>query len=149
MHESEVHRLTDVLPIGTVLERHAGRRGVARLRAAIATLEGGVRMTRSELEDGFLAFIAERDLPRPETNVRVDTPAGPVEVYCLWRRGGLVVELDGRAVHATRRAFHRDPARRRALTVAGFSVVVVTARHIRLEADRLEADLRALTVGPR
>lgn len=106
-------------------------------------------MTRSELEDGFLAFIAERDLPRPETNVRIDTPAGPVEVDCLWRRSGLVVELDGRAMHATRRAFHWDPARRRALTVAGFSVVVVTARHIRRDADRLEADLSALRPGPR
>jgi very-short-patch-repair endonuclease len=147
VHECEVLRLADAMSVESFLDRHSGRRGVGRLRAAIATLEGGALRTRSPLEDRFLAFVAERGLPRPETNVRVRTPTGPVEVDCLWRASGLVVELDGRAYHDTRRGFDRDPARRRALAVAGLNVVVVTSRHLARDADTLESDLRALTAA--
>jgi very-short-patch-repair endonuclease len=65
-----------------------------------------------------------------------------LEVDCLWRREGVLVELDGRDVHDTVRAFERDRARDRALTVAGWRVVRVTWRQLEGEAGALASDLR-------
>ena len=101
-------------------------------------------VTRSELEDRFLAFLDARGLPRPEVNVLVQG----IEVDCLWREQRVVVELDGHASHATRATFESDRARDRMLAVAGHSVVRVTWRHLHQEADCLDEDLRALLKLP-
>jgi very-short-patch-repair endonuclease len=67
-----------------------------------------------------------------------------VEVDCLWRDQGVIVELDGHASHSTRATFESDRARDRMLAVAGHRVVRVTWRHLHQDADSLDADLRAL-----
>ena len=145
VHQAEIHRLLDVHSLTSLMERHRGRRGIARLRLTLAELaQTGARVTRSELEDRFLAFVARAGIRAPETNVPLDVDGRWFEVDCLWRAEGVVVELNGYAVHGTRRAFETDSERLRALQAAGLSAIPVTWRQLTRTADQLERDLRTL-----
>jgi hypothetical protein len=67
---AEARELTDLVPLPTLLTRHRGRRGVARLREIVADRRLGLDITRSELEIDFQNFLRQRGLPRPELNGR-------------------------------------------------------------------------------
>ena len=144
MHEAEFLRLADALSLDDLVGRHRGERGTKTIRTILVDGRIGDSITRSELEDRFLAFLDARGLPRPEVNVLVQG----IEVDCLWREQRVVVELDGHASHTTRATFESDRARDRMLVVAGHSVVRVTWRHLHQEADSLDEDLRALLKLP-
>src|SRR5204863_6405115 len=125
-HRAEVLRLLDVSDVERLLAP-ARSRGARNLRAALATLAPAApAVTRSELEERFLALAAEAGLPRPEVNAMV---AGH-EVDFLWRDQRLIVETDGAATHLTPTAFEEDRRRDAALQVAGFRVVRFTSRQI-------------------
>jgi very-short-patch-repair endonuclease len=66
------------------------------------------------------------------------------EADCAWIGPRLIAELDGRATHATRRAFERDRARDRALLVAGWRTTRVTWRQLHGDPDGLAEDLQRL-----
>jgi predicted transcriptional regulator of viral defense system len=140
MHEAEFLRLSDARSLDDLVYRHAGERGAGVIRKIIEDEHIGLAVTRSQLEDRFLAFLDARDLPRPEVNVLVQG----VEVDCLWREQRVIVELDGHASHATRATFESDRTRDRRLTVAGLRTIRVTWRHLHQDADGLASDLRAL-----
>ena len=89
-------------------------------------VEAGRAFTRSEAELKMLRLIRSADLPTPRVNARV---AG-YEVDFLWPDQRLVVEVDGHAYHANRRAFERDRERDAALAAAGITVVRVTWRQL-------------------
>jgi hypothetical protein len=108
----------------------------------------GTRLTRSELEDRFLAFLAAAGLPRPATNVWLRPGGRWIEADCLWHGPRLIVELDGHATHATRSAFESDRARDRALTAAGWRVIRITWRQLRDEPEAIARDLRAALDHP-
>jgi hypothetical protein len=144
MHEAEFLRLTDPLSLDDLVHRHRGERGTKTIRTILEEGRIGATVTRSELEDRFLAFLDARGLPRPEVNVLVQG----IEVDCLWRAERVIVELDGHASHATRATFESDRARDRTLSVAGHRVVRVTWRHLHQDADSLDEDLRALLSLP-
>jgi hypothetical protein len=132
-HRAEVLRRLDVREVQRVLAG-ARRRGAGALRAALATLAPAAPdITRSELEERFLALVADAGLPRPEVNAVV---AGH-EVDFLWRRHCLVVETDGAATHLTPTAFEADRRRDAALQVAGFRVVRFTWRQITDDSRRV------------
>ena len=78
---------------------------------------------------------------RPEVN----TVLHGHEVDLLWREAGLAVELDGRAAHATRRAFEQDRVRDAELTVAGQRVVRITARRLDTAPKEVMAQIRSLS----
>lgn len=139
--QAEVLRLTDALGVPVLLDRHPGRRGTAALWQLIGATTATV--TRGELEARFLAFAERAGLPRPSTNVAIEG----FEVDCAWLGRRLVVELDGHASHATRRAFEQDRERDRVLTAAGWRVVRVTWRQLHLDAAAVTADLRRLVLG--
>ena len=122
MHEAEFLRLSDPLSLDDLIHRHRGERGTRMIRTILEDGRLGATVTKSELEDRFLAFLVARGLPRPEVNVVVQG----VEVDCLWRDHGVIVELDGHASHSTRATFESDRARDRMLAVAGRRVVRVT-----------------------
>jgi very-short-patch-repair endonuclease len=61
----------------------------------------------------------------------------------------LIVELDGRAAHATRSRFDDDRERDRILSAAGWRVIRVTWRHLGEDPRALAADLRALLAATR
>ena len=101
--------------------------GARRLRRAMGTLVAGEPdVTRSELEERFLALVAEAGLPRPEVNARV---LGS-EVDFLWRDRRLIVETDGAATHLTARAFEEDRRRDVDLHAAGYRVLRFTWRQV-------------------
>jgi hypothetical protein len=127
--EAEYLRRLDLPSINAVVQNNPGRRG-ARLRKAV---EGKRHRTRSPLEDRFLAFVERWGVEEPESNVWLEG----YEVDFLWRRVGLVVEMDGAAEHGTRAAVRRDRRRDRVLWRAGFHTM-------RLTDDALDAEEEVL-----
>lgn len=121
--EAESRRLWDSLSLAGLLTRHPRRPGAAVIRAVI---DGDSGITRSDLEDLFVPLVRSARLPRPETNGWLLLGGSWIEADCIWRRQRLIVELDGGATHATRRAFETDRARDRALIAAGWRVIRIT-----------------------
>ncbi len=122
--EAEHLRTADVQEIEDAMRRTRTRKGPghARLRRALEEhRRQGAQLTRSVLEDRFLAVTDAHGLPRPRTNVHLDG----MEVDAHWPPR-LVVELDGWARHKDRRAFQRDREKGNALTAAGFTVLRFT-----------------------
>lgn len=144
LNEAEVRGLTDRLSIPDLLERHPGRRGSATMRRLLATRTETRGITRSKLEDRFVALLDDFHLPRPRLNAAIAVCGRFFEADCVWDEQRLIVELDGHAVHGTRRAFERDRERDRLLQSAGWRVVRITWRQLRDDAPALIADLRRL-----
>lgn len=143
------HRLNQTA-LDDQLRRNNGRPGAPRLRALIEREYGPPALTRSELEERFLALCRHRRLPAPEVNALVALPDGgpPLRVDFLWRAQRLVVETDGRETHGTAFAFEDDRRRDQRATLAGWRVVRVTWGQVTDEPDvvaRLVADLLAAT----
>jgi hypothetical protein len=144
MEQAEIQRATDPLSLPALLARYPRRRGTAAIRAILVASKAGSTVTRSELEERFLAFIAACGLPRSELNVPLAVRGGYVEADCVWRDARLIVELDGRAVHGTTASFERDRARDRALNIAGWRVIRITWRQLIDDAEELEEDIAQL-----
>jgi very-short-patch-repair endonuclease len=79
-------------------------------------------ITRSELEERFLAICRRADLPDPEVNARL---LG-YEVDFLWRDRRLIVEADGYGPHSTKRAFESDRRKDTDLSLEGYNVMRFT-----------------------
>jgi very-short-patch-repair endonuclease len=147
LNEAEVRQLTSRLSVPDLLRRHPGRRGAATLRAVLD--EGAHGITRLELERRFATLIATHRLPRPRRNAHVAVRGRFFEVDCLWRRQRVIVELDGRAAHGTRRAFESDRERDRLLLAEGWLPMRVTWRQLQDEPETIVSDLRGLlAAGP-
>jgi len=125
LNEAERRRVFDLRAIERAMAATARRkgRGHAELRAALARLAAiGAGVTRSELEDRFLALLDAHDLPRPQTNYGIEG----MEVDAAWPAQRLVVELDGWGAHGTRGAFQEDRERGNALELAGWLLLRFT-----------------------
>lgn len=144
LNEAEVLRLTDKLSVPDLLERYPRRPGSAVLRALLRDGAAARGITRSELEDLFVAVLDRTDLPRPRLNADVAVGGRIFEVDCLWAEQRLIVELDGRVVHGTNLAFEKDRERDRLLLVDGWRVTRITWRQLRDDAPGVIADLRRL-----
>jgi hypothetical protein len=69
IRQGEFLRLYDQLSLPDLIERYPGRRGVARMRTALARIEAlPVGRVRSPLETKFLPFLRRYRLPRPRLN---------------------------------------------------------------------------------
>jgi hypothetical protein len=140
INEAEIRRLWDPLSLPNLLKRHPRRPGAAAIRSLIAT--PGLRVTRSELEDRFLAFLARLGLPLPATNVSMRVGGCWIEADCVWHEERLIAELDGHTTHRTRAAFETDRTRDRTLTAAGWRVIRITWRQLHDDPEGLGRDLR-------
>ena len=97
------------------------------LRAALRTLETDEPdITRTVLEERFLALVLDAGLPRPEVNAMV----GEHEVDFLWRAERLIVETDGAATHLTAEAFEEDRRRDAVHSMMGFRTLRFTWRQV-------------------
>jgi very-short-patch-repair endonuclease len=123
--QAVIRRLLAPGAIEDVLERSNGRRTRA-LRRLLDAERRARTVTRSELEERFLALVRQAGLPEPEVNQRV---AG-YEVDFLWRAEWRVIEADGHAYHSTRQATTRDRRKDDDLEAAGFRVTRFTADQI-------------------
>ena len=130
--QAEFKGLVTIESLTEALARHPRRSG----RRALADLVDGYLLssgrTRSEMEDEFIAFCADRGIPLAETNAAFHVGGRTIEVDCLWRDARLVVELDGRKAHATPTAFEEDRAR----PAADRGRVAADARHLAAPAHR-------------
>ena len=133
-NEAQVRALSDTLSLPDLIERYPRRRGIRTVKAILDT---GPAFTRSELEARFAAFRRRADLPSPSLNAVVEG----YECDCVWPNRGVIVELDGRASHATAAAFENDRLRDRALIAAGWRVIRVTWRQLHDEPEALAVDL--------
>lgn len=144
VHEAEFRRYADSPALPELVERHRGARGLASLRTILDDRHLGEIITRSELEHRFLSLIAREALPTPQVNVPIYAAGRRFEADCVWADRQLIVELDGAAAHATKRAFERDRERDRLLQAAGWRVVRVTWRQLHDDPAACIADLRRL-----
>lgn len=140
VHQAEVLGLLDVAAVRAVLARLPRRRGSGALVAILSAPSPGP--TRSTLEERFLALCRRGGLPAPRCNAHVPTATALVEVDALWPAERVVVELDGAAVHRTRRAFHADRRRDAALAAEGYVVVRLTWERVTREQRTVVEELR-------
>ncbi len=142
--QAEVLQALDARKIEDVLERTNGHRGNATLRLILADHGPGTTLTRNDLEEAFLAICRAANLPRPEVNTWIALEPTGYEPDFLWRRHGLIAEVDGRDVHTTRRAFEHDRRRDQQLMLAGYRVVRFTWRQVVHEPATVLSAMRGL-----
>ncbi len=142
---AEQQRLLDMTAIDDVLARANGRRGAKLLRAVLAEHRVGCTLTRNKLEEAFLAICRAAGLEPDAVNAWIPYPEGSgAEADFLWRAQRLVVEVDGRETHATRRGFESDRRRDQRLVLLGWRVVRFTWRQVTYEPAYVTATLRGL-----
>jgi hypothetical protein len=107
-----------------VARAHPGHRGASRLLASLDTHIPGTTLTRSELEERFLALCRDHDLPRPLVN----HPVAGRERDFVFAAQRLVVETDSWRHHDTRESFEDDRHRDAILLRAGYRTLRVTHR---------------------
>jgi hypothetical protein len=127
INESEYRHLFDLASITAVVDANPGRRGKRLLSLA----QGPAHLTRSELEQRFLALVERHGLPDPVAGAWLEG----YEVDFLWPDAKLAIELDGFDAHTTRAAFQRDREKDRRLTRAGYRPIRVTALDLRQERE--------------
>ena len=149
VEEAEARRLSDHTPLAALVARYPGRRGTATLKDIMGAEQRSAGITRSELEDRFLRFLAERGLPPPPPNAWLHLGEHWIEGDCVWAEHRLVVELDSWRHHNSKGAFRRDRARDRGLKVAEWEPIRVTAWDLEEDPDRLAAQLAALLTSAR
>lgn len=147
LNELEVRGITDKLSIPDLLARYPRKPGRRKLLDLIGDGAATRGVTRKELERRFAALLAKTDLPRPRRNADVAVRGRFFNVDCLWAEQRVIVELDGAAVHGTRRAFERDREKDRLLMADGWRVVRVTWRQLRDDPAAVVGDLRAILRG--
>lgn len=142
-------RLFDLRALDDVMAHNRGRRG----NRALASLLAGYREsteTRSEAEERLLALVRASGLPTPRVNAWLALPdGGGCRPDFLWRHARLVVEVDGRRYHATRRGFQRDRRRDRRLALAGFETRRYSASEVAREPERVVTEIRAFLARAR
>jgi very-short-patch-repair endonuclease len=145
-HEAEVRQLTDRVSLPMLLERYPGRRGTRVLRELLDSDEP-VGITRNEFEEAFLALVDASGLPRPRMNADLALRGRFFEADALWEAQRVIVELDSRGVHGTKKRFESDRQRDRILLAEGWRTMHVTWRQLRDEPEAIAADLRLALGG--
>jgi very-short-patch-repair endonuclease len=143
VHRAEHLRLLDMHSLDAQLARARGR-PTTTLRAAVMTLATAEPdITRTVLEERFLALVVDARLPRPEVNAIV----GPYEIDFLWRAERLAVETDGAATHLTPTAFEDDRRRDATLSMLGFRTLRFTWRQVVYEPRFVARAITAAIAG--
>jgi very-short-patch-repair endonuclease len=145
LDRAEILELTDYPTLDALARARAGHGGAGKLRQALRDHTAGTTLTRSELEERFLALCREQALPTPRVNASV---AG-LEVDFLFPSARLVVETDGWQYHRTRQAFERDRRRDAALMLAGYRTLRFTHRQIAADAHMVARTVAAAVAQAR
>jgi very-short-patch-repair endonuclease len=137
IREAEVARRWGRLSLPQLVARHPGHRGIESIRAILRRVRAGEEITKEEMVSVFLSILDRANLPRPKLNRWI---LG-YECDCVWPDRELMVELDGYAVHGTRRNFETDRERDRVLQTRGWRVIRLTWRQLCDDPDRVARDL--------
>jgi Protein of unknown function (DUF559) len=148
--QSEARQVFDLRAIDDQLDRNRTRPAAARVRAVLEEHYIGSTLTRSELEEAFLALCRSAGLPDPLCNEWVDLGDGepPILADFVWRKERVIVETDGKGFHDTRRARERDPRRDQRALLAGWTPVRTTGRQVKWRPNELRSTIVRL-VHPR
>lgn len=145
LDRAEVQRVLDTAALDDVLSRAGGRRGAGLLASVLAVHRAGSTLTRSRLEEAFLKICRTAGLPPDAVNAWIPyRDGGGAEADFLWRERKLIVEVDGRDVHTTRRAFESDRRRDQRLATLGYRVIRFTWRQVVDEPAYVARTLAAL-----
>ncbi len=127
----------NILDLAEVRRALDGRRGAAKLRAALAAyLPKPDR--KSSLEVAFDEFLAEHpEIPEPERNVHIDG----WEIDCYWPGHRLAVELDGRPYHVAVKDIERDRYKDAKLLLKRIRVLRITDTRFELDRQGVFDDL--------
>ena len=140
LREADRLRVLDVQALEASRIRTRNGPGDRALKEALAELKAmATTLTRSALEDAFLALLERSGLPAPSVNTYIEG----MQVDMLWREQRVVVETDGWAFHNTRHAFEEDRTRDAHLTAAGYRVLRFTHRQV-LDGAHVIGTLRRL-----
>jgi very-short-patch-repair endonuclease len=143
--QAEVLRILDKPKLRALLKRSRRRRGVARLRLILDSIDPQTKRTRSELERLFLEMCRKRSIPEPEVNVWLPAPDGRhYQADFLWRDSKLIIEADSRRFHDTDSAFVDDRKRQQQLELAGWRVSRCTWEEVEQEPRRLARSVEGL-----
>jgi hypothetical protein len=146
LHEAEVQQLLDMRAVWNVLACNPRAPGARCLDRASRE---EVPFTRSELEDAALSLFRSFAVPEPETNEWVWDGEKLVEVDFLWRRFGLIVEVDGARYHSTRWRRRQDAAKTAALRAQGWTVIRFADVEINGTPAQVAATVLTAVSGPR
>jgi very-short-patch-repair endonuclease len=97
-------------------------------------------VTRSELEDRFVAFCRRHGLPQPDINVIVEGR----EVDAFFKTEGLILELDSYAFHSDRTTFELDRQKDAEAAAKGLMTVRLTDERMKREPEQEAARLRTI-----
>jgi hypothetical protein len=139
VERAEALGIFDLVAMNELLARGNGRRGVNRVRDAIARWQP--TWTRSDMEDQMLTICDSIDAPRPDVNVWF--PDLQIEVDFLWRALGLIIETDSQEHHASPSAREADYRRDSRLRGLGWRVERFTWREIFREPERVREVISA------
>jgi hypothetical protein len=143
VHEAEVTRQLDVAAVESVIARMPSRLGVAELQKILGI--SAAEPTNSEFVRLFLRFGSDYGLPTPRAGLYLDAGLPLLKETDLWFPDAkLIVELDGAAVHMTRRNFESDRRRDVAFLARGIATVRVTWRRLTQEPQGLAEELLAI-----
>ena len=110
--QAVINRVFDMREMANLLRRSRGRRGVARLRNALARGDLGENVPASGLEVRYRDLCARAGLPKPDINRYILLGNEYHRVDFLWRKERVVIETDGNRYHSTgwqrARDIHRD-----------------------------------------
>jgi hypothetical protein len=146
IHAAQSKRLVTRAEIAAVVAHLPGRRGTGVVRAILRLTDESEDDARSQNERRFRRILRQAGLPAPEGNFWIaleDFPAGGVEVDFAWPDLRVAVEIDSAIYHETERAFVNDPARDRALMLAGWRVIRFSDRDLIDHPGRVAAQMRA------
>jgi len=135
--EAEYRRLVKLDAVAAVARR--GVAGSAALNTAVTSHRPELALTRSRLEERFLALCEAEAIPIPQVNATV---CG-LEVDALWEEQKLAVELDSRTWHISTLQFEEDHRRDRALRRGGYLPLRITAAQWREGIEEVDECLRA------
>jgi very-short-patch-repair endonuclease len=136
INEADRLDLVDPETLRGAVEAHLPRPGMACLRRLL----GCGALTDTGLERKFLALARAADLPRPETQARVN--GYRVDFY--WPRIELVVEADGWCHHRTPGEQATDRRRDQAHTAAGLTTLRFAESQIRYAPHEVVRRLKAV-----
>jgi hypothetical protein len=121
------------------LARHAGRRGYRRALLVAALVDPGAQ---SPAESRLRVRLMLAGLPRPVTQCPVQvSPALILHPDLGWPRWRVAVEYDGEW-HADVAQFHHDRRRLNRLVTAGWIVLHVTARRLRVDFPAVLTEIK-------
>jgi very-short-patch-repair endonuclease len=147
IHTAQSKRLVTRAEIAAVIAHLPGRRGTGVVRRILRLTDESEDDARSSNERRFRRIIRRARLPAPVGNYWValaSHPAGGVEVDFAWPSRRVAVEIDSAVYHETERARINDPARTRALMLAGWRVIRFSDRDLLERPAQVAAQMRRL-----